>query len=361
MSPLVSPIPELEDMIERGSPQRRADALRRVTAFFLDGASRFNEDHVQLFDRVLGRLIDEIETRARMELAHRLAPLGNAPLEVVRRLARDDDIAVAAPVLEQSPRIAETDLVDIAQTKSQAHLLAISNRAGIAEPVTDVLVRRGDHEVARKVAENCRARLSEDSFARLVDRAEQDGVLAEKVGQRPDLPPRLFRDLLLRATEVVQQRLFASAAPEMQAEIRRVLAKVSHEVGATRGPRDYLAARRHIEALRREGKLNEAMLVEFAKERQFENVVAALACLCAVPIEVVDRLMGGDRPDPVLILCKSAGWGWSTAKAIITARLGGQRTSSQGLDAAYSNFDRLSATTAQRVMRFWQARLDERR
>ena len=356
MSAPASLIPELEEVIQRGSPARRAETLKRITAFFLDGASRFNDDHVSLFDHVFSRLIAEIEAKARTELSHRLAPVGNAPVEVLRRLAHDDDIAIAGPVLEQSRRLAETDLVDIAQTKSQAHLLAISGRAGIAEPVTDVLVRRGDRKVVHSVADNRGARLSDDSFFTLVDRAEQDGVLAEKVGLRPDIPPRLFRDLLLRATEVVQQRLFASAKPETQSEIRRVLAKVSREVGARAAPRNYSSAQLRIEALRLEGKLDEAALVDFAKKGQFEETIAALAVLCAVPIEVVDRLMCGERPDPILILCKSVGWGWPTVKSIIMARAGGPGTSSQGLDAAYSNFDRLSPTTAQRVLRFWQVK-----
>ena len=69
--------------------------------------------------------------------------------------------------------------------------------------------------------------------------------------------------------------------------------------------------------------------------------------------------MGGDRPDPVLILCKSAGWGWPTVRAIIMARPGGKGASSQALDAAYSNFERLSPATAQRVVRFWQVRRPE--
>ena len=358
MAASASPIPELENVIQAGSPQQRAEALKRITAFFLSGASRFNEDHVRLFDDVFGRLIAEIESKARAELAHRLAPVANAPVEVVRRLAKDDDIAVAGPLLSQSRRLAETDLVDIARTKSQAHLLAISGRAGIAEPVTEVLVRRGDREVVRTVAENRQARLSEDSFSALVDRAEKDGVLAEKVGLRPDIPPRLFRDLLLKATEVVQQRLFASARPETQAEIRRVLAKISDEVGAYAAPRDYSQAQRTI---RGEGKLDEAALVDFAKGRKYEETIAALASLCSVPIDVVDRLMGGDRPDPILILCKSAGWGWPTAKTIIMARPSGKGSSSQGLDTAYSNFERLSPATAQRVMRFWQLRKTEDR
>jgi len=198
--------------------------------------------------------------------------------------------------------------------------------------------------------------LSEVSFSTLVDKAENDGALAEKVGRRPDIPPRLFGDLLLKATEVAQQRLFASALPETQAEIRRAPAKVSAEISAQSATRDYSAAQQAVEALREAGKLDEAALVDFARQNRPEETVAALASLCAVPIEVVDRLMNGDRPDPVLVLCKAAGWGWPTVKALISARNGGKSISSQALDSAYANFERLSPTTAQRVIRFWQVR-----
>jgi uncharacterized protein (DUF2336 family) len=348
-------IPELEDVIQNGSAERRAHTVRKVATLFLNGASQFNEEHVEVFDAVLVRLVDEIESKVRAELSHRLAPVGNAPVEVVRRLAQDDDISVAGPVLQQSVRLPETDLVDIARTKSQAHLLAISGRTGVAEAVTDVLVRRGDRQVVHSVAENREARLSENAFTTLVSKAEKDGVLAETVGMRPDIPPRLFRELLIKATEVVQQRLLASARPDTQQEMQRILAKVSKDVG-TAGRRDYANAQRTVETLRQQGKLNEAALVNFAKTNKYEEAVAALSRLCAVPIDVVDRLMGGDRPDPVLILCKAAGWDWTTARAVIVARPGGKGTSTQALDAAFSNFERLSPATAQRVMRFWQAR-----
>jgi uncharacterized protein (DUF2336 family) len=355
MAAPASLIPELEEVLQHGSAERRARTLQRITSLFLNGADLYNDEHVELFDGVFTRLIEEIETKARAELAHRLAPVGNAPVEAMRRLAKDDDIAVAGPVLEQSSRLGDADLVDIARTKSQAHLLAISGRTGIAESVTDELIRRGDRQVVRSVADNRAARLSERSFSTLVSQAEEDGILAEKVGTRPDIPPRLFRDLLLKATEVVQQRLIEAAKPETQAEIRRVLARVSHEVGSAKS-RDYSAAERAIEALHREGKLNEAALVDFAKLGKYEEMVASLSRLCVVPIDVVDRLMGGERPDPILILCKSAGWEWPTVKALITARPGNKGASSAGLDTAFSNFERLSPATAQRVMRFWQAR-----
>jgi uncharacterized protein (DUF2336 family) len=164
----------------------------------------------------------------------------------------------------------------------------------------------------------------------------------------------LFRELLLRATAVVQQRLFAAAKPETRAEIRSVLARVSEEIGAKAAPRDYRDAQRSIAALRQAGQLTEAKLLDFAKAGQYDEMIVALAVLCAVPIDVVDRLMGGERPDPILILCKSIGWGWPTARAIIAARLGRKVNSSQGLDTAYTNFERLTSATAARVIRFWQ-------
>ena len=222
-----------------------------------------------------------------------------------------------------------------------------------------MLIRRGNREVLRNLADNPDAQLSDANFAALISRSTQDGVLAQRIGMRPDIPPRHLRDLLLASTPAVQQRLLAAARPEVQSEIRRVLAEIPDEAQAKAAQRDYAAAARRILERRRAGNLDETSVVELAKSaqresHQYEDLVAALAALCEVPIDVVDRLMASNRPDPVLILCKSVGWGWPTAKAIMAAMPDGQAMSSRDLDAAFDNFERLSPTTAQRVMRFWQ-------
>ena len=85
-------------------------------------------------------------------------------------------------------------------------------------------------------------------------------------------------------------------------------------------------------------------------------MTATLSALCAVPLDVVDRLLASDRIDPVLILCKAVGFEWPTARAIITGRQTAKVTSSQKLDESFANYERLSQATAQRVIRFWQAR-----
>jgi uncharacterized protein (DUF2336 family) len=360
MAAIASLIPELENVLQHGTPVRRAETLRRITELFIEGAGRYDESHVGLFDDVLSSLIVEIETRTLAEIARRLAPVSNAPLKVIRRLARDDDITVAGPVLLQSRRLDDTDLVDIAKSKSQVHLLAISGRAEVGPVLTDVLLGRGDGDVLRNVARNPGARFSEAGYSVLVKRAGKDEALAEKVGQRADIPPQLLRNLLVQATETVQKRLLASARPDKQAEIKRILAEVSREIGAKiPAGRDYSDAQRTVLAMHQAGRLGEPQLLEFAKAGRYEETIATLSALCAVPIEVIDRLMGGDRADPVLILCRAVGFDWATVRAIIQVSAGGRRISSQALDNALANFERLSLATAQRVLRFWQARQNE--
>src|SRR5262249_46604926 len=121
MSASASLIPELEEIIQHGSHDKRAKMLKRIANLFVDGAPHFTEDHIGLFDDVLCRLVVEIEAKARAEMSRTLAPIGNAPTLLMKKLAHDEDIAVAGPVLAESPRLKDTDLVELARTKGQAH------------------------------------------------------------------------------------------------------------------------------------------------------------------------------------------------------------------------------------------------
>lgn len=347
-------LPELENVVQHSSAEKHTEMLRRITTLFLDSAAVLSDEHVALFDDVIGYLIEEIEVKSLAEFARRIAPVPNAPENVVRTLAGNDDIAVAGPVLKQA-KLAEPELMQIAESKSQAHLLALSERASVSEALADILVARGDSEVAQSIATNNQARLSENAFTTLVKRSEQDGALAEKVGLRTDIPPRLFRQLLLQATDVVQKRLLAQAKPETQTEIRRVLTKMTDEVAARAASRSYTGALAAVRALNKDRKPTEADIAQYARNGQYEETIAALAILYAVPVEVVDRLMNGERADPVLIFARAGGFSWPTVREIINVRPG-LKPSLQTLDAVHENFDRLTAATAQRVVRFWQVR-----
>ena len=273
----------------------------------------------------------------------------------MHKLAQDEDIAVAGPVLAQSPRLRESELVELAKTKGQAHLAAIAGRADLGEAVTDVLVRRGSPEVVRTVADNQSAKFSEGGFSALVKRAEGDEDLAQKVGAAAGHS--------------------AASVPRASGARHRGGAAAPARVRQARDPRrDPARARQDLQRIRQVGAgarlcggdaHRRARCIRptssarpsssnFAKDKKFEETVAALAVLCGVPIETADRLMAGDRPDPILILCKAAGYSWDTVRAIIMARPSAKGTSNQSLEDTFANFEQLSASTAQRVVRFWQ-------
>ena len=321
MSAVLSLIPELEQVVVHGSREKRADTLQRVTTLFLHGARTYNELHVDLFDDVFGLLIENVEGKARAELSVRLAPLTNAPARVLRTLARDDDIAIAGPVLQLSPRLREPDLVDIANTRGQAHQLAIASRPDLSEAVAEALVRRRDPDVVRRVEDNRDHAVFATDIAHPDGRAEEDRALLEAESELEDAPAR----------------------PAVGTEF----------VGQSR---NYRAAERAVLDLSSSGQLTEGVLATFCHDGKYEEAVVALATLAKVPISIADRVMSDGRPDPVLILCRAAELGWPTVKAILLVRPDQKATSNEAFDEAFANYNNLLASTAQRVVRFWQAR-----
>ena len=352
-------IAELESAIESGSKEKRVDALRRITDLFVADADRLNDHQIDVFDEVLNHLIQRIEGRALAELSHRLGKIDNAPTEVVRRLARDDDIAVAEPILLQSRRLTDHDLVEIATSKSQGHLLAISGRAQIAPTVTDALLRRGDRQVFYKLAENTGASFSDEGYATLVRHSERDERLAEKVGLRLDVPMKLFRELLLRATEAVRSRLLALGGPENRQKIQTVLGAISENVQHEAGfhtERDYAEAQARVLAMKNKGELNDAAFFEFAAGGALAEITAALALLCRVSVPLVENLLQSDHSEAWLVPCKVAGLDWSAVRAILTCSSLKPSMSGQTLETARADYFKLSQTSAGRVLRFWQVR-----
>ena len=356
MSAQQSVIAELEAAITGGTAERRVETLRRVSDLFLMDADRLNQAQVAVFDDVLCRLIKRIENQALVELSGHLAPVDNAPIEVIRRLARNDEIAVAGPVLTQSPRLTTSDLVEIAGSKSQQHLFAISSRNELEEAVTDALLVRGNREVTHRLASNSGARFSENGFTTMVRRAEGDEDLAEELGLRVDIP-RHLREVLLKATEAVRTKLLAHAPPDNRSEIERVLGKISEQVTrkATAG-RDFTRAQQNILLMKKEGRLTEAALLEFANRRLYEQMVAALSMLSSASIDLIASLMQGGRSDGLLVPCKAAGLSWPTVAAMLSNRFAQQTVSEADLALAEEDYSKLSLTSAQRTLRFWEVR-----
>lgn len=345
---------ELECAVTRGSPERRVETLRRVTDLFLRDAERLSEEQVEIFDELLCILIVCVESCARAELSERLAPIDYAPFQVIQYLALDIEVAVAGSVLTSSSRLATSTLIEAATTKGHDHRLAIAGRLNLPEIVTDVIVGRGEKDVVRTLATNASARFSEMGYSGMVALAEADDELAESLALRIDLPPKFLRDLLWHATDVVRERLLAVAPPELQKEIKVVLATISSLARESEFPlRDFSRAEQLVRLLKDLNELDEATVIKFAEANKFDETAASLAILSGLSTDMIARVMEGLRSDLLLIPCKSAGLGWAAVEAIIRNRPLSQPISEQTLKLVRQDYGRLSARTARRTVRFW--------
>ncbi len=362
----LSIVNEVEAAIDTGSAEKHLETIKRVTDLFLLSAGDFNSEQIELFDDVLERLIKTIELRAIADISARialaemstqLAPVSQAPPSVVRRLAKNDEIVIAGPLLKESARLSAEDLVEIAQTKGEQHLLAISGRWWLKEVVTDALLSRRYPSVSRRIVSNPGARVSASGFAVVVAQAQSDPELAVETGIRVDLPSELREQLLRDATEAVRSRMLSRAPPHMFEEIRSAIAAVTagvnREMSKVRG---FAAAKRLVALLDSNGELNEAALFDFAKQRRYEETVVALAVLSKSTIEVIRPLMRSLRDDGVLIPCKAAELRWETVTAVLEARFATGSMGPQELSKAKNQFVEITTEDARRMLRFWQVR-----
>ncbi len=352
-------IDELIGAVDNGGAKQRQKILTRITDLFAAGSRNYSHAQVALFDDVLQQLSRDIEVRARARMAQRLAGIENAPPALVRNLAFDDEIAVAAPVLANAMQLSDADLVENARTKSQKHLLAIAQRLKLSEVVTDVLVERGDNEVVRKVARNRGARFSLAGYEKLTTRARYDRRLSLALAERTDIPRQHFLKLLECASASVRAKLEA-ANPDMAAAIRKSVDDVATAMqhGARAASELHSAAERKARRFKAH-PVTEGNVHAPARAQEFEKVAIALARLGRFPVDLVERALLDEGAEMVLILARAAGCSWATAKELLQMQAAGRRLTERDLAQAHNRYTGFSVDVARSIFDFYRQRMKD--
>ena len=346
---------DLDEAVSRGTPESRARALWHTTDLMVGG--RYSDDEIWTFGEVIGRLADEIEITARAQLAKRLARFEDAPVNIIHKLAFDDSIEVAGPILQGSDRLEPYALVANVCTKSQSHLLAISKRETLEESVTDVLVTRGNEEVVKSVATNNGAHFSDFGFLHMVQRAEGDSILAEHLGLRKDIPRHVFQQLIAKATDDVKRRLL-DERPEMVEHIRSTVVDVAGTLQSKFGPssRSHYVAKRVVATQHRQGNLNETSISVYARTHKLEEVTIGLSLLCSLPSDVIERALLDNNRETLLLLAKALNFCWATTMALLFLGAKDHRITARELNDLEREYARLNIETSRSVLEFYQSK-----
>lgn len=346
---------DLEEAVARGTPESRARALWHTTDLMIAGD--FSDDEIWTFGEVVTRLADEIEVAARAQLSERLAHFDQAPVNIIHKLAFDDAIEVAGPVLRESKQLETYALVANACTKSQAHMLSISKRETLEERVTDELVKRGDQDVVNSVAGNTGAKFSDFGFLNMVQRAEGDSILAEQLGLRKDIPRHVFQQLIAKATADVRTRL-ESERPDMARQIQSSVTDLGGELQSKFGPvsRTHFVAKRVVTTQHKSGNLNEASISTYARSHRLEEVTIGLSLLCGLPNDVIERALFDKNREMLLILAKALDFSWATMMALLFLGAKDHRITASELKRLETDYGNLNIETTRSVLAFYQSR-----
>ena len=344
---------ELNEAISRGSAESREKALWYAADMLTVGS--YSDEDIWVFGEVVGRLADSIEVAARAKLSQRYAHVSTAPGNLIRKLAFDNSIEVAKPILTHSNLLNSKTLIRNIREKSQSHLLAISKRKSIPSVVTDELVTRGNLEVVGSVAENTGAQISDFGFLHMIKRSNGDSILVEQLGHRKDIPRPMFQQLISKASADVRRKLELER-PDLVGEIQTSVVQVAGSLQSQFGPasKSFFETKRAVTVRHQRGLLNERSIVEYALAHKVEETTVGLSLLCALPIGAVEMALM-DR-EMTLILAKTRGFDWDTAMALLFLGAKDHRIKSQDLDELKEEFARLDTKTSQAVLNYYRSR-----
>jgi hypothetical protein len=335
---LTNLIEDVEGTIAQRSSPARERTLSKITDLLVRDAERLHGEQIELFDHVLGCFTATVPTAAKAELAERIADLANAPPNVTRTLALDEDIAVAQAILARSPQLTDQDLIEIATARGSEHMTAISERRHVSELVTDVLVTHGDDKVWRAVAGNSGAQFSRLGKAELLDRSRGDDTLQDLLGAREDLTEQDIERLVAIAREAAKSRLIVSLEqPE------RPLAPPAEPAGL-----DYVKAQETLRILDEKRPLSEADIASFAGKNQVAETITTIAMITLLPVPMLERVFRERDDDMLLVIGKAHNWSWRTVRALVALRH--PLLAQPGTRALDAHFDKISAAAARRAL-----------
>jgi uncharacterized protein (DUF2336 family) len=336
------------DAIDGWPPERWAEILHRVTKFFLNHAEGLKTHQIALFDDVFVRLMDRADRQLLAQISQQLTEAKCTLPKASRRLALNEDESVSLPILK-SGHLEQALLIEAAQSCGSKQRLAIACRYDVVPSVSEALVRCGDRAVHHALAENRGAKLSEESWARLVQLGESDQALAERLDRRRNIPLPLKRQLHAKL-EDTRMRALNAMPGVMRNQIENTIATTA--ISGSSDLPDYAGAHACLVELNRKGKLKDSTINRFVVNGEYTNVIVALALLTGSPIEIIQRLIACSNVDGLVVACRASRLDWATARGIIKHRPDHPPISAEELEKARKTFESFSLSAAQRTVRF---------
>lgn len=264
--------------------------------------------------RALFLLAQDQLSRVRQMIAEELRDSYDAPHELIRALAWDEDMAVASPVLEFSPLLSDHDLTEIiSQSDIPGVLEAISRRSTISGNVTDAIVRNvtqsrmrnEDVRVINTLLENKGAIFTEDTLETLVDSAPDHEIWHASLVERPEMTTRMHNKIARFVSEalILEMKERGLISEAMGTNLTHA---ISSRLQSPHIDREREADRLAVEMFT-QGTLDGEAIIAGQEAGEHEFVIAALSLMADIPKPATKAIFAAKDPKAIVALAWKAG------------------------------------------------------
>jgi uncharacterized protein (DUF2336 family) len=309
----------------------------------------------QIMIDILERLSREVEMAVRKRLADRLAMSGSAPVELVRLLA-NDDIDVARPVLENSPVLRDSDLIDVIRQRTKQHQLAVAIRHDVSEDVSAALVDTGNEDVIVTLLNNHDARISSSVLAYLAEEAKRVDAFQKPLVHRPDLPDAVAERMYVWVSAEVKQFILQKFDIDASALDQEIAGAVADAMVDNEDSQK--AAENLVDQLFDVGELSVDFILRALQQGQVGLFERGFAKYTGLDYRGIDKVIYGDSGQALATACQAVGFSRSqflrTYQLTRKANQRGTRLSKDDTVRLCRLFDGISREAASLTLRRWQ-------
>ena len=286
----------------------RVELARKIGRLMPDLAREENEKLRELTIETLEKLASDQLPRVRAILAEEIKLLDCVPARVVKRLARDAELMVAAPILEYSPLLSDGDLMEIIATaKAKEALSAIARRRFLSPNVSDAIATSLDIPAIAALLANSDAKIREEALSQIIEQAEKVRAWHRPLAVRADLSQRAIRRIATFVGAALIEKLSQrhNLDEETRQHLNRQLRQRIESGDEAASSEDN--ARGIVAAAHSSGRLDDTFVENVAENGRRDVIVVALATLARVPEETVKRMLQFGSAKPLTSLVWRAG------------------------------------------------------
>jgi len=350
-------INNLLSLAQESTPEKRHRLVEHVTDLFVTGAESYQTDEITLFNTVLESMLPTMEPAQKKTISEQLAPIDSTSPKIAYALAREE-IDIARPMLTSSKALDTADILRLAKTMGQGHLMAISKRKHLESQVTDVLLERGENPVKRSVAANSGAEFSNWGSRMLIKLAEQDDTIRDAMMERSDITEADY-DKLIDLMPQQQQAKIRQLRTENETLIHELFHKASKVVAGSKLERK--ATRINAKATLKEIRAGQRSLSKAITQLSLSNnlfdVCFLLAEMAGLEQKYVTNVMLRYDAVGIAVLCRAMGVDDADYSALCRARATHNKQPQTTIEKWVADYHSLSSKDARRLLSFMKIRL----